>query len=387
MPASSSKKTITICEQEGSKCPVLHPGDLNAELFQKFEITCRNYVTNKDIAEEKQAAKVMTALKDPCWEEWVKVHYDKLETLPLKTFLTKFKDNFMPANWEMDVCIELNVMNQVDHQSFHDFSITVQNKNGLLKNTESHLDTACLHTQIKVGMDPVLNKCSFQSDKTFHLIKDFQPWIEAVKELDDTLQMDCAKCHTEMEAAQRASHQRTQDEHLLAEPSLKCHKPYIFHMKNNNKCDFPKGSRYKPVTQAVFDVTCYKHGSKKKWPVATIASTSSSASDVDSYPVAAIMGFASNPTRYTAINTSDVLSKGDEEDKLDSDVCACNTLIESIDNPVITPPKANNTHAPLTVPHLFWQASCSPINNRLLTFDCLLNVGSHLVIIHEDIVD
>ena len=32
MPASS-KKHIVVCEQEGSKCPFLHPGDLDAEVF------------------------------------------------------------------------------------------------------------------------------------------------------------------------------------------------------------------------------------------------------------------------------------------------------------------------------------------------------------------
>ena len=147
------------------------------------------------------------------------------------------------------------------------------------------------------------------------------------------------------------------------------------------------GSGYKPVTQAVVDVAHHEHDSKKKWPVAAIASTSSSANDVDSHPVATIMGFALNPTSYTTINASDVLSEDDEEDELNSDVCACNVLIESIDDPVITPPKANNTCAPLTVPHLFWQASCSPINNLPLTFDCLLDVGSHLVIIREDLIN
>ena len=147
----------------------------------------------------------MTALKDPCLEDWVKVHYDELKVLPLKAFLNRFKDNFMPADWEMDICIELSAMSQGDHQSFWDFAIAVQNKNGLLKNTESHLNATCLCTHMEAGMDPTLNKYSHQLDKKFHLIKDVQPWIEAMKELDDTLQMDCAECHAEMEAAQRVS--------------------------------------------------------------------------------------------------------------------------------------------------------------------------------------
>ena len=70
-------------------------------------------------------------------------------------------------------------------------------------------------------MGPTLNKCSCQSDKKFHLIKDLQPWIEAIKELDDTFQMDRAECCAEMEAAHRAPCLRTQDECPLAEPSQK----------------------------------------------------------------------------------------------------------------------------------------------------------------------
>ena len=64
----------------------------------------------------------------------------------------------MPTDWEMDVHIELNAMSQSDNQSFCDFAVTFQNKNGLLKNPELHLDDTCLCTHIEVGMDLALNK-------------------------------------------------------------------------------------------------------------------------------------------------------------------------------------------------------------------------------------
>ena len=98
---------------------------------------------------------------------------------------------------------------------------------------------------------------------------------------------------------------------------LKCHKPYVFHTKNDNKCDFPKGSGYKPVTQTVVNIARREHDTKKKHPVATIASISSSTSDATPHPVAAVMGFASNPAGYVAANASDILSD-DEEDELHS---------------------------------------------------------------------
>ena len=72
------------------------------------------------------------------------------------------------------------------------------------------------------------------------------------------------------------------------------------------------------------------------------------------HPVAAVMGFTSNPTGYTTNNASDILSDEDEEDELNSDVCTCNTIIEGIDDNVIILPKVDEPHAPMTVLHMFW---------------------------------
>ena len=99
------------------------------------------------------------------------------------------------------------------------------------------------------------------------------------------------------------------------------------------------------------------------------------------------MGFASNPAGYTTNNVSDVLLDKDEEDELNSDVHTCNAIIGSIDGAVITPPKVDEHHAPMTVPHLFWCTSYSPVGDLPITFNCLLDVGSHLVIICEDLVN
>ena len=43
--------------------------------------------------------------------------------------------------------------------------------------------------------------------------------------------------------------------------------------------------------------------------------------------------------------------------------------------------------APLTIPHMFWHASASPPESLPLQFDCLLDIGSHLVIICEQLAD
>ena len=195
-----SKDGFTIFEQDGNKCPILHHSELSAEIFYNFTTGCHNYVTNKEIPDDKQTTKVMTALNCYIWEDWVSIHYDEPKALSLTNFLQRFKDTFMPTKWETDVCIKLNTLNQSENQTFRDYSTTIWNVNSLLHHTDSFLNNAKLHTCIKAGMDLKLARCAHACNKKFHLIAQFQPWLDALKELDTDLQAKWAECHTELEA-------------------------------------------------------------------------------------------------------------------------------------------------------------------------------------------
>ena len=67
--ATTSKDGFTVFEQDGNKCPILHHGELTAEIFRDFTTGCCNYVTNNEIAGDKQMIKVMTVLKGYIWED------------------------------------------------------------------------------------------------------------------------------------------------------------------------------------------------------------------------------------------------------------------------------------------------------------------------------
>ena len=56
-----SKDGFAVFEQDSNKCPILHHGELTAEIFRNFMTRCCNYVTNTEIAGDKQTIKVMTA--------------------------------------------------------------------------------------------------------------------------------------------------------------------------------------------------------------------------------------------------------------------------------------------------------------------------------------
>ena len=97
----------------------------NSEIFHNFTTGCHNYVTNKEIPDNKQTTKVMTTLKGYIWEDWVSVYYDELKALSLTNFLQCFKDTFIPTEWETDVCIKLNALNQSENQTFRGYSTAI----------------------------------------------------------------------------------------------------------------------------------------------------------------------------------------------------------------------------------------------------------------------
>ena len=261
-----------------------------------------------------------------------------------------------------------------------------------------------------------------------------------MKELDTQLQDERAERRAELKALTQKLRTKSRDDRSLADPSRKsntasttassntqtrkdyppkltrdevellvansgctrCRKPFVFHTKFDNlpkeKCDFPKGTNYKPVTQAVVDSARRAHeSSKSKKAVAAVTPASSStnaSAGPSSHPVAAVMGYATNPAGYNGKYPSAVFASDDsDEDQLDSDdVCrAIAAFVEPLHEDTTVPPmplKADlENSAPLTVPHLFWRASASAPDSFPITFDCLIDPGSHLVIIRENLVN
>ena len=295
-----SKDGFAVFEQDGNKCPILHHSKLSTEIFCDIITGCQNYVTNKEIAADKQTIKVMTTLKGYIWEDWVSIHYDELRALSLTDFLQCFKDALMPTEWETNVHVKLNLLSQSKNQTFHDYSTAIWNVNSLLHGMDSFLNDAKLHTCIEVGMDLTLARHAHAHNKKLHLITHFQPWLDALKELDTNIQAERAEHHAELEAMMKSMRQKSHDDCTLSDPSCKynassapsksmppsnvpsclgskdyplkltpeegsflvnnhgctkCCKLYVFHTKFECPNNFPKGTRCKAVTQASVDAT------------------------------------------------------------------------------------------------------------------------------------
>lgn len=106
------------------------------------------------------------------------------------------------------------------------------------------------------------------------------------------------------------------------------------------------------------------------------------------YPVAAVLGSSQQPVVYMPSNPSSVIEPDDNNSSMSSTSVSVSPVIAAITPsiPSTTVPKPDM--APFHVPHLFWRCSVTgPLGSFPLTFDALIDHGSHTVLICEELVD
>ena len=182
---------------------------------------------------------------------------------------------------------------------------------------------------------------------------------------------------------------------------FKCCQAFAGHQAFEGKCDPQCGMNYLPITQVTIDAarkTCHNHPNNHVAVVAVAQNDpdSSSPPKTKVHPVAAIMPGISNPTAYHAANVTTILEGLDDSDDEVSNynLNFVGNFIKSIKSIMntLSLPKTPKEIAPLTivpsmVPHLFWRALVSPPTSLPCSVDCLLDNSSHIVLIHDLLVN
>ena len=194
--------------------------------------------------------------------------------------------------------------------------------------------------------------------------------------------------------------------HLLRENKgcFKCCKPFAGHLARDGACDFPSPTNYILVMQPLIMLLKRSYQAKKHIAAVTHSqiesSTSSVAQESEAHPIVVFMPGVSNLVTYHATNMLTVFDETNSSEN--TNVSNIEVLdfhkvvvdfIENINSPkdmMTWSPKENSSQmsslAPLMVPHLFWRVSISPQGSLPLSFDCLIDDGSHLVLIHKSLV-
>jgi hypothetical protein len=158
--------------------------------MRQYKNACLGFFEGKEIALEKQVRKILAGLRDDRIQEWISIGRDEILNLTFAEFMVEFKAGFLPEDWEEIMCIELLAMQQgVD--SFWDFTVQVQLKNALLRDTDSFLDKDQLRHRIESGMTPKLTlRCHHEKSNKIIV---FKKWLADVQRINDLLCTDRAK--------------------------------------------------------------------------------------------------------------------------------------------------------------------------------------------------
>ena len=181
---SSSRIAPAACLQASlTKPPLLSPGEISPETLASWEDATRGWIAHKEVAEDKQVSLASYGFQDPRIRAWLRTHAATHNTLSFTAFMTIFRANWLPRNWESRLSNAL-LNSRQGLGSFWDWQVDLHHKNALLTGTNSHLDDNALRRKLKSGVTPELAAALSRREQQLELLS-FTDWIEYVRDLDD----------------------------------------------------------------------------------------------------------------------------------------------------------------------------------------------------------
>jgi hypothetical protein len=343
-------------EQDGpNRVPILTKGNPSPEAIQEFENGCLDYFGEKDIAEEKQTAKILLGFNDPRIQAHINANHARLAALPFADFMKEFRGLFLTLDWEGSIRRKL-MSASMGSKTFWDYAAAAQNLNILLIGTHSHLTDNKLRHQLEVGMtEKLARKC--QAEKA-NDIEDLRKWMLEVKRIDDG---HCAE-RLEFEEIARTTHNEACKSNALSEPSrhanasyttnnggsggyhkkenqsasgsnrpclpkltesertliydnqgcLKCRKLLVDHRMANCLNGFPNPTTYHTLTQR--DIEAVRTRANRT--ISAITRSSPEPEGDTPHPVALIMAHTHYPAAYLPTNKSCIIGRANPQMKI-----------------------------------------------------------------------
>jgi hypothetical protein len=301
--------------------------------------------------------------------------------------MAMIRERLLPSDWERSLKQERNSRKQDKFEPFLTFLTSIERLNSFLLNTTHHLDDAGLRTLLETNMTTDLADDVADEGKVTDTTK-YKEWCEIVKRrdnirirrikelhaiADERAKRERTKTNTTDERPQKRKRDEnappsgpstsssstpntssgngkrcpklTEDERALLAGNhgcSRCRKPFVDHADAQEKtCPWPNATNYKPVSQATVDAAAAalttdqrtKYGVKAK-PVPVAA-------------VVAAVGFAP-----------------------------------------VDDPNDSSVDSNVSEPHLVWDFRMEgPMSNLPIQVRGLIDNGSGLVLIHQDVVD
>lgn len=190
------------CEQAApNQPPFLTAGDLTPEVLRAWEMGCRHFFRQKEVAEKAQVGRVAWNLQDLRIQDWYINDRDRLNALSFAEFMQEVRSCWLPSDWVAMVRQKMLASTQGE-KPFHVWAAEIQSQNALLRGYPSHLSDEKLYYHLESHMHVDL----FADYRLANIVaeKDLRKWIEKVRLLDEKRLRYAARQKEAIEAALRA---------------------------------------------------------------------------------------------------------------------------------------------------------------------------------------
>ena len=271
--------TATVEKRGG--LPTLLTGKVSPEIYAEFIRLAKAFFREKDVAPDRQVARISGSLTDSGHLEWYDANETNLESGSFEDFCTAFRAKFVSNRDDHKLQAQLYGSKQGDHE-FLDWAQDVCRINRLIIGSDAHLSDAQLSHILRGNCEPELLKklgtFTLNADPSTNL----QGWISEIQEVYEELSEECARIRRMMESMLKAAKPKTTpanpatststqpprpsqpregmipkltatEKQLLSDNQgcFKCRRVFMDHMSRDCPNGFPK--KHYAITQALVD--------------------------------------------------------------------------------------------------------------------------------------
>ena len=250
-------------------------------MIMEFEQACLDYFMNAKggVTDDMQVIRILPSFQDQLVRDWISADRARLSKLDFKTFINELHTTFLPRNWEDRLRAQILTERLRPNTCFLTWATSLQTLNCVLRGTTSHLSDARLRDQIEAGVDEELRlaarKSKAQDATTMRNFLDTYELCDAERKVAHRqVRNIIAEDARNKRLSNKENHSNAYHPYNQAQPQSKnafrarppkltsdekdiirqndgCWKcQYIFLPKDHNsdKCKFPKGEDYQPLT-------------------------------------------------------------------------------------------------------------------------------------------
>ncbi|KAI0337176.1 hypothetical protein BDW22DRAFT_1433539 [Trametopsis cervina] len=343
MSTITGKRLLAQAISNGPKnAPELSPRSIEPDVLHQFQIYCVHHFRAKSIPVEKQVSTIAPGFQDPAVANWYFTNEEDFQAMTMEPFLMEFRSRWLKRNWAENILFDISCSFMADSEDFASWVEKLKRKNALLRSEPGHLDEPKLYSHLTTHVCQKLRDfCMTDATKTAPL----------GARLSDAASSSRAAL-PKLTDAKRAylTHFRG---------CFKCRRVNVSHLSKECPNDFPDAASYQPLCSSSW------RAPSTTAPVAVGVARATRVNAVieDDYALPSLPVGAFNYDALPPARCDSVFSAGDSSDE-----------------------DFKYVNAPLTCPHLYWDAFVHSPSHLPCQTRMLIDSGAPAVLVDDALV-